>query len=256
MKALRAEADTLRQRIDQPKVEEVLDNRMPSLLVSINGGLVKLSKLSDVSATGKVLIPLKSMDEAKPGTWKLVTYETPEGNRKVSDQEIAFLEQLRPEGGAILQLACSSPRATAASPELAGIRGALVGHGADAAVTLALCLPIGVLAADLPRRVRAQEPHRPTLIEVNINNLAAVPSIVFGLLGPGGVPELLRAAALGAACRRPRAGAARAADHHHRLARRAESRAAIDQGGGAGRRRLEAAGRSSIMSCRWPCPAS
>ena len=126
VKQFRAEADALQQRVDQPKVEELLDNHMPSLLVAINGGLVKLSKLSDVSATGQALIPLKSMDEAKPGTWKLVTYETPEGNRKVSDQEIAFLEQLRPKVERSFNwrfLTAGDSR----DPELAGIRGALVG---------------------------------------------------------------------------------------------------------------------------------
>jgi phosphate transport system permease protein len=181
VKALRAEADTLRQRIDQPKVEEVLDNRTPSLLVSINGGLVKLSKLSDVSATGKALIPLKSMDEAKPGTWNLVTYETPEGNRKVSDQEIAFLEQLRPKVERSFNwrfLTAGDSR----DPELAGIRGALVGTALTLTITLLLCLPIGVMAAIYLEEF-APKNRITDAIEVNINNLAAVPSIVFGLLG-------------------------------------------------------------------------
>ena len=59
VKALRAEAAALGQRIDLPKVEETLDNKVPSLLVAINGGLVKITKISDVSATGDVLIPLQ-----------------------------------------------------------------------------------------------------------------------------------------------------------------------------------------------------
>ena len=181
VKALRAEADTLQQRVDQPKVEEQLDARMPSLLVAINGGLVKLSKLSDVSATGQALIPLKSMDEAKPGTWNLVTYETPEGNRKVSDQEIAYLEQLRPKVERSFNwrfLTAGDSR----DPELAGIRGALVGSALTLVVTLLLCLPLGVMAAIYLEEF-APKNRITDAIEVNINNLAAVPSIVFGLLG-------------------------------------------------------------------------
>ena len=67
-------------------------------------------------------------------------------------------------------------------PELAGIRGALVGSLLTLAVTLVLCLPIGVAGAiyleEFAPKNRITE-----VIEVNINNLAAVPSIVFGLLG-------------------------------------------------------------------------
>ena len=58
-------------------------------------------------------------------------------------------------------------------------------------------------SAQLPHRRRRSSiyleefaPKKNTLtdfIEVNINNLAAVPSIVFGLLGLGGVHQLLRA---------------------------------------------------------------
>ena len=82
-------------------------------------------------------------------------------------------------------------------------------------MTLVLCLPIGVAAAIYLEEF-APKNRLTEIIEVNINNLAAVPSIVFGLLGLADVPQFLRPAALGAAGRRPGAGAARAADDHHR----------------------------------------
>ncbi len=67
-------------------------------------------------------------------------------------------------------------------PELAGIWGAIVGSFFTIMVTLLLSFPIGVTAAiyleELAPRNRFTD-----LIEININNLAAVPSIVFGLLG-------------------------------------------------------------------------
>jgi phosphate transport system permease protein len=67
-------------------------------------------------------------------------------------------------------------------PELAGIRGALVGSFYTLLVTLLLSFPIGV-AASVYLEEFAPRNKWTDLIEVNINNLAAVPSIVFGLLG-------------------------------------------------------------------------
>jgi phosphate transport system permease protein len=67
-------------------------------------------------------------------------------------------------------------------PELAGIRGALLGSILTILVTLALALPLGVAAA-LYLEEFAPKNRLTDLIEVNINNLAAVPSIIFGLLG-------------------------------------------------------------------------
>tara|TARA_R110002096_G_scaffold130643_3_gene279891 strand:- start:17567 stop:18844 length:1278 start_codon:yes stop_codon:yes gene_type:complete len=67
-------------------------------------------------------------------------------------------------------------------PELAGIKGAMMGSFFMLVVTIALSFPIGVAAAiyleEFAPRNRWSD-----LVEVNINNLAAVPSIVFGLLG-------------------------------------------------------------------------
>ena len=67
-------------------------------------------------------------------------------------------------------------------PEIAGIWGALKGSFLTIMVTMGLAFPVGVLAAvyleEFARRNRWTD-----LIEVSINNLAAVPSIIFGLLG-------------------------------------------------------------------------
>jgi phosphate transport system permease protein len=67
-------------------------------------------------------------------------------------------------------------------PELAGIRGALYGSFFTLLVTLLLSFPAGVAAAVYLEEF-APKNRFTDLIEVNINNLAAVPSIVFGLLG-------------------------------------------------------------------------
>jgi len=177
---LRAEAAELRKRYDNPKIEEELDGRLPSLLVAINGGLVKITKLSDIGITGEVLLPLSS---TKPNEWRIVTYTTPEGNRKVGDQETAFLERFKELGAVDRHFNWLFFRAgDSREPELAGIRGALVGTALTLLVTLLLCVPIGVLAAVYLEEF-ATKNRLTDLIEININNLAAVPSIVFGLLG-------------------------------------------------------------------------
>jgi phosphate transport system permease protein len=67
-------------------------------------------------------------------------------------------------------------------PESAGILGALVGTALTMLVTLTICLPLGVAAAVYLEEF-APKNRLTDIIEVNINNLAAVPSIIFGLLG-------------------------------------------------------------------------
>lgn len=67
-------------------------------------------------------------------------------------------------------------------PELAGIKGALVGTLLTIFVTLLIAFPIGVGAALYLEEFAANNKFS-DFIEININNLASVPSIVFGLLG-------------------------------------------------------------------------
>lgn len=67
-------------------------------------------------------------------------------------------------------------------PESAGIKGALIGSLLVICVTLLVALPLGVAAA-LYLEEFAPKNRVTDIIEVNINNLAAVPSIIFGLLG-------------------------------------------------------------------------
>lgn len=67
-------------------------------------------------------------------------------------------------------------------PELAGVRGAIMGSLYTLLVTLALSFPVGVAAAIYLEKY-AKKNKITEFIEVNINNLAAVPSVIFGLLG-------------------------------------------------------------------------
>ena len=73
-------------------------------------------------------------------------------------------------------------RSDATDPQVVGIWGALKGSILTMLVTLAFAFPVGVLAA-LYLEEYAPRNRWSELIEVSINNLAAVPSIIFGLLG-------------------------------------------------------------------------
>jgi len=107
----------------------------------------------------------------------------PEAERPVSDQQLAWVDKLRAENALALKfnktfLSSGDSR----EPENAGIWGAVVGSFFTLALTLLLSFPIGVAAAVYLEEF-AHKNHWTDIIEVNINNLAAVPSIVFGLLG-------------------------------------------------------------------------
>jgi len=181
--ALRDEAATLAARSGDHAAAESIDSRLPSLLVEINGGLVKIVQIAADRIEGEVLLPLLSANEAKPGDWRVVTYATPESNRKITDLEVALLERFRTNGQVERSFNWRFfTSGDSREPELAGIRGAITGTALTLMVTLVLCLPIGVLAAIYLEEF-APKNRFTDFIEVNINNLAAVPSIVFGLLG-------------------------------------------------------------------------
>ena len=103
--------------------------------------------------------------------------------RRVNDRQLAWMDALQKDGA--LRLAFNTRFLTGADsryPELVGIWGGILGSLYTLAITLALAFPLGVMAAIYLEEF-APKNRFTDLIEVNINNLAAVPSIVFGLLG-------------------------------------------------------------------------
>lgn len=112
-----------------------------------------------------------------------IDLSVPEANRKVSDRQIAWMKKLKDEG-AMYQAFNKGLFGFGASsrPETSGLGVALVGSFYMMLIVLVLSLPIGV-AASIYLEEFARKSRFTDLIEVNINNLAAVPSIVFGLLG-------------------------------------------------------------------------
>jgi phosphate transport system permease protein len=109
--------------------------------------------------------------------------DTPESDRRVKDNQIAWLDTLAAQGRIEKRFnSAFFTNGDSRDPELAGIRGAVMGSVLTLLVTLVLSFPIGVAAAVYLEEF-APRNRWTDLIEVNINNLAAVPSIVFGLLG-------------------------------------------------------------------------
>jgi phosphate transport system permease protein len=183
IKDLRTQADELRKRHESAGTSETLTVRMPSVLVAINGGIVKAASLGSDRIEGEVLIPLASTDGAAPGQWSQIILEKPQDSRKIQDPAVAVLEELKAKGvvSSVFNFAFFE-QGDSREPELAGILGALIGSALTMLVTLALCLPVGVMAAIYLEEF-APKNWFTQIVEVNINNLAAVPSIVFGLLG-------------------------------------------------------------------------
>lgn len=106
-----------------------------------------------------------------------------EGERRLDDKQLAWIDKLSAEGR--IEKKFNRTFFTVGDsrePELAGIWGAVVGSFLTLLITLLLSFPIGVAAAVYLEEF-APKNRWTDLIEVNINNLAAVPSIVFGLLG-------------------------------------------------------------------------
>jgi phosphate transport system permease protein len=106
-----------------------------------------------------------------------------ESDRRLSDLQLQWLDKLKAEGR--IEKRFNRTFFTAGDsrePELAGIWGALMGSMWTLVVTLCLSLPIGMATAIYLEEFAPRNAWT-DIIEVNINNLAAVPSIVFGLLG-------------------------------------------------------------------------
>ncbi|MEO0679322.1 MAG: phosphate ABC transporter permease PstA [Pseudomonadota bacterium] len=180
---LQAQVDDLEARAARPGGEEALDITTPSVMVRINGGVVKATSISATGIVGETLIPLQSDAEAAPEDWVLWVMETPERARKISDKQVVVVELLR-EQDAVTSIFNTRffTAGDSREPELAGIWGAAVGSFWTMVVTFSIAFPVGVLAAIYLEEF-APKNTLTDFIEVNINNLAAVPSIVFGLLG-------------------------------------------------------------------------
>jgi phosphate transport system permease protein len=112
-----------------------------------------------------------------------VDRDSPPERRRLSDQQIAWFDALEETGRVSRSFNWGLfINSDSRFPEMAGLASALVGSFYVLIVCFALTLPVGVAAAIYLEEF-APKNRMTDVIEVNINNLAAVPSIVFGLLG-------------------------------------------------------------------------
>lgn len=167
------------EKNDRAALREV--NRMFSdgIRVGLQKMVVKNPKL--IGTTQEItVLAAADIDSAFKGQ---IDLSVPEASRKVSDRQIAWMTTLANEGA--LYKAFNKGLFTfgaSSRPETSGLGVALIGSVYMMLIVLALSLPIGVAAA-LYLEEYAKKGVFTDIIEVNINNLAAVPSIVFGLLG-------------------------------------------------------------------------
>ena len=106
-----------------------------------------------------------------------------ESNRLISDKELEWFDKLTRNGDVKFSLnKIFFLKADSTEPEQAGILGSILGSFFTLVITLILSFPIAVAAGVFLEEL-APKNRLTDIIEININNLAAVPSIIFGLLG-------------------------------------------------------------------------
>lgn len=169
-----------------PEVTGRKDKQELFALVSASGATNYLRQLvyKNPNLVGKtVTVTVPASDQIDQLLKGYIKRDTEESRRKVSNQQIVWADILK-ERGVIKKkfnrILFMNPDSR--DPELAGIAGAAVGSLMILVVAFVLAFPIGVGSAIYLDEFAPKNKFT-DFIEININNLAAVPSIVFGLLG-------------------------------------------------------------------------
>ena len=179
--------DLVRQAIYElvPDTQSNADRRALRDLISEGAQFqVRDQVLADPALIGQTIsvwVPASDpIDQLAKG---VIDRNLPPDRRRVTDQQIGYFDALAADGR--VRSVFNTTLFTAADsrfPELAGLKGALVGSFYLLLICFLISVPTGVAAAIYLEEF-APKNRWTDLIEVNINNLAAVPSIVFGLLG-------------------------------------------------------------------------
>lgn len=142
--------------------------------------------LADPSLVGKTIdVTLLSSSRIDGYLKGRVTAESAALDSKISPEQLKLADAMVASGMLTQKFNwsfLSSPDASEKRPESAGLGVAIIGSAYMMVVVLFLSLPIGVAAAVYLEEFAAKNRFT-DIIEVNISNLAAVPSIVFGILG-------------------------------------------------------------------------
>lgn len=169
-----------------PEVTGRKDKQELFALVSASGATNYLRQLvyKNPDLVGKtVTVTVPASDQIDQLLKGYIKRDTEESRRKVSNQQIVWADTLKERGiikKKFNRILFMNPDSR--DPELAGIAGAAVGSLMILVVAFVLAFPIGVGSAIYLDEFAPKNKFT-DFIEININNLAAVPSIVFGLLG-------------------------------------------------------------------------
>ena len=154
-------------------------------LISYNSFLTLRDRvLNDPDIIGKTkkinLIASDDVDQMLKGN---INISIPEENRKITDFQIEAIEKFKSNGN-ILTVFNKTLfiKSDSREPEVSGVLGAIIGSFYCLFIAACISVPIGIFAAIFLQEF-AKKNKVTDFIEININNLAAVPSIVFGLLG-------------------------------------------------------------------------
>ncbi len=170
-----------------PDIEEKKDKKMLIRLFSIEfeqeiREFLKSNK-SNINETETIYLTASDdVDQVNKGNYPR---DLDEDKRRIKDIQLLFFDELVDRG--LVSYEFNLPflmRGDSREPELAGVGGSIVGSLFTILVVLILSFPIGIFAAIYLEEF-APKNRVTDFIEININNLAAVPSIVFGLLGLG-----------------------------------------------------------------------
>ncbi len=166
-----------------PEVKKRKDKRQLFKIFSSNAEFsIKEHLLSTQSLLGKKTEVWVRLDD-DADTYLKDSIEIGVASARVSDEQAQWIKSLIDNNLVEKRFNFSFfTNSDSREPELAGVKGALTGTILTMLVTLALSFPLGVAAA-LYLEEFAPKNRWTDIIEVNINNLAAVPSIIFGLLG-------------------------------------------------------------------------
>ncbi len=154
------------------------------ILISLSGALFEL-----VDTAGASLIlthlagPVPALGEQESRPVNAIFLNSDSANRLLSNRQVAILILMQDAGMIEKRFNTSLfTNADSTYPELAGAAAAIIGSLFTMLVTAIFAIPVGIFAAIYLEEF-APKSRLTSAIEVNINNLAAVPSIIFGLLG-------------------------------------------------------------------------
>ncbi len=176
-------AELAAQGIAEPGADE---KAIGELISKDAAGQLRADVLADPALVGTTITPSVLAAGRVDGFLKgRVTQETAERDALISPAQLRLAEKLRDAGLLTSRWNWdffTNPDASDQRPEAAGLGVALLGSAYMMLMVLVMCVPVGV-AASIYLEEFAPKNRWTDAVEVNISNLAAVPSIVFGILG-------------------------------------------------------------------------